>query len=621
MLKADKALEKAPMQIPVKFEPGGIEVMVAKGSSLLAAAARAGVYLAAPCGGSGACGRCKVEVISSASAARPAAISGVAGNHVLACASRVTEAMVVKVPEANSHWARPLSALPPMEVSLHPPLQSRELNLSPPQDHDNSSDLARLKRALEQQGLVAPSIAPQALANLSTIMRQHNWQIQASVYEGRIVEVAPLPAASPLALAIDLGTTSVWLELLDLGSGASVARACGPNLQIGEDVISRIIAAAQPGGLASQQRAAVQSINNLLQAIFADQGLTPERIKYVSLAGNTIMSHLLLGLDCRFLRLPPYVPAADVFPTYNAARLGLNVSSGAPLALMPAVASYVGGDIVAGIMACAMHQDERLTLFIDLGTNGEVVVGNREWMVCAAASAGPAFEGGGITSGMSFAPGAIYDFSLKAPDAEPWLAIVGNGPALGICGSGLIALCAALLEQGIMEPGGRLLYNAAIPRLRQGPEGTEYVVAGSGEKEISVNEADLQNLLRAKGAMYAAYITLLEAVGLDINRIERVILAGSFGGALNLEQAITIGLLPELPAQNFSFAGNASLNGARMAALNQACADEARQIKNNLTSIELGEQPAYMVNYTAALFFPHTQADKLFPITAKTLGR
>jgi uncharacterized 2Fe-2S/4Fe-4S cluster protein (DUF4445 family) len=265
-----------------------------------------------------------------------------------------------------------------------------------------------------------------------------------------------------------------------------------------------------------------------------------------------------------------------------------------------------------------MYQTEALTLFIDLGTNGEVVLGNNQWLMAAAASAGPAFEGGGISMGMSFAPGAIVDCRIDHPEADPFLTVLGGEPVQGICGSGLLALLSNLLRLEILEPGGRLSRHSGCPRLQEGDNGWEYVLRREGKEKgplITVNEADIQNLLRAKGAIYAACATLLDMVDLRAADIERVLLAGSFGSALNLDHAIRIGLLPELPAERFRYVGNSSLRGARLAALNSGCLPQAEWIKASMTLLELSDQPRYMDNYTAALFFPHTQAESLFPRT------
>jgi uncharacterized 2Fe-2S/4Fe-4S cluster protein (DUF4445 family) len=293
--------------------------------------------------------------------------------------------------------------------------------------------------------------------------------------------------------------------------------------------------------------------------------------------------------------------------------LGLDVNCQAPLFIMPGPAAYVGGDIVSGVMALNIHRSRQITVLIDLGTNGEIVLGNREWLLAAAASAGPAFEGGGVSCGMPYARGAVFDVRISDCRAQPQLQTVGGAEARGICGSGLLALTARLLELGVMEAGGRL--RAGWPNIRSGEDGLEYVL-GQG---LFVTEADLQNLLRAKAAIYAALNCLLQAAGLDFAAVDRVILGGGWGNALNLQHAVTIGLLPELASSRFLYAGNTSLTGARRAARDRKRWQEAAQL--SITTLELSTMPEYMDHYIAAMFFPHTQAENLFPATWRRLRR
>ncbi|MDR1397717.1 MAG: ASKHA domain-containing protein [Desulfarculales bacterium] len=621
------------MPVPVRFADSDLKTEVEEGATVLEAAARAGLWLPAPCGGEGTCGRCQVEIREGLEDNR---LEGGDWEKVLACRKQIEGPLTVRI-------APPLTGLLPLPPGpavsdvmtsdffpADPPLLIYRLRLTPPHADDKQSDLSRLRQALSRHNCLDLEIEASQLAQLPRRLRELEWQIQVTVMNGRLVDIVPLESPNPLALAVDLGTTSVWLELLDLSDGKILGGMAGPNLQQGEDVISRIIAANKPRGYEFQQKAAVASINQLLEPLLRALGRAGEEIKLVSLAGNTVMSHLLQGLNCRYLRLAPYVPAAENFPLMQAGQLGLAVCPHAPVMLMPAVSAYVGGDIVAGIMAAEMHQSEALTLFIDLGTNGEVALGNNQWMMAAAASAGPAFEGGGISMGMNFAPGAIIDFRLSRPEDEPVLTVLGGGRARGICGSGLLALLSHLLQTGILEPGGRLNQQRGAKRLREGEGGLEYVLqwgedghddhdGHDGYGPVVVTEADIQNLLRAKGAMYAAYATLLGTVGLRFSDVEQIILAGSFGNSLNLEHAVTIGLLPELPVEKFRYVGNSSLSGARLAALSTGRICAAERVKAGITSLELAEQPLYMANYTAALFFPHTQAEELFPKTWRRL--
>jgi uncharacterized 2Fe-2S/4Fe-4S cluster protein (DUF4445 family) len=293
--------------------------------------------------------------------------------------------------------------------------------------------------------------------------------------------------------------------------------------------------------------------------------------------------------------------------------LGLDLGQHVRVLVFPSLSSYVGGDIVSGILGANIYREEPLTLYIDLGTNGEIVIGNKDWMVCAACSAGPAFEGGGVEHGMRAIEGAIEDFSLNPANCEPMITTIGNAKPRGICGSGLINTVAAMFEAGVIDNRGKFRTDLNTRRIREGDSGMEYVLAWSDttaiERDIYLTEVDVDNLIRAKGAMYAGFTTLLESVGLPIDTLERVVIAGGFGRYINLNKAITIGLLPELDPDKFSFIGNGSLLGARMVSLSNAMRQEVGQIVNSMTNFELSEVTSYMDYYMSALFLPHTHQD------------
>jgi len=277
----------------------------------------------------------------------------------------------------------------------------------------------------------------------------------------------------------------------------------------------------------------------------------------------------------------------------------------------------VGGDIVSGVLASGIFKDPRLTLYIDIGTNGEIVIGNEDWMACAACSAGPAFEGGGIRFGMRATSGAIEDVSINPDTYEPMIITIDMVKPKGICGSGLINLLAALMEAHLIDPNGRFRDDLDTPRIRHGEFGREYVLAAapdtqSGRRDITLSEADIDNLMRAKAAMFAGYVTLLQNVGYTLQDLEQVILAGGFGNFISIENAITIGLLPDLPRDRFHFVGNGSLHGATLLALSRELLAEERRVAGMMTNFELSETQGFMNHYTAALFLPHTQLD-LFP--------
>jgi uncharacterized 2Fe-2S/4Fe-4S cluster protein (DUF4445 family) len=426
------------------------------------------------------------------------------------------------------------------------------------------------------------------------------------------------------ALAVDIGTTTVWVQLLDLAQGAIIGHAADYNAQMsyGDDVITRIVFSQKEQGLAKLQKSVVATINQVMHRLLKQYKLSVDEISHMTVAGNTTMTHLFYGIDPKYIRLAPYTPTAGRVPLVRARDLGLEVPEHVHVYSVSSVSSYVGGDIVAGVLASGLYKDSKLTLFIDIGTNGEIVIGNQHWLACAACSAGPAFEGGGIRFGMRATSGAIEDASINPETFEPMIITIDMVKPKGICGSGLINILAALMEAGLVLPNGKFRDDLPTPRVRLGEDGREYVLAMAPDtqsgQDISISEADIDNLMRAKGAMFAGYLTLLENVGLKLQDLEQVILAGAFGNFINIDNAIAIGLLPDLPRDHFQFVGNASLLGATLLAFSRDLLQEERRVAEMMTNFELSETPGYMNQYIAALFLPHTQIE-YFPTVNERL--
>ncbi len=634
------------MEYTVQFLPDDIKIQATKGENLLDVAARAGVYIHAFCGGDGICGKCKVKIVEGVTPTQKGSQLSAeerAQGYQMACNSIIASDLVVQVPAktmsdgtALKRKPKTTRAIPARSLEslvgkwdIDPPVEKRFLEIDPPTAEDNVPDLKRLMRAIKKgcYDCEEPTYDhPALLQELPFILRQANWAVTVIMLRGkrteepdRIIAVEPGDTTGQFyGVALDIGTTTLGGILLDLNTGKVLAESSVYNSQIGhgEDVISRIIYAQRPGGLKSLQEKVVGSINKIIAALCDKQGIAARDITYIMAAGNTIMSHLLLGLNPKFIREHPYVPTCNQMPLTRAAALGIDAHPSVRLFLYPSVASYVGGDITSGVHACQMYKSPDLTLFIDIGTNGEIVIGNSDWMICAACSAGPAFEGGGIKYGMRASAGAIENFHIDPDTLSPMIITIGHSKPCGICGSGLISIAAELLEAGVIDQQGKFNRNLDHPRIREGMDNYEYVLAWAKDtmmgEDLVITEVDLDNLIRAKGAMFAGYVSLLESVGMNFEDLDRVILAGNFGAYIDLERAIAIGLLPDIDRERFFYLGNASLMGAQISLVDHKRFRERKQVSSLMTNVELSENPQFMNHYVAALFLPHTNM-ALFP--------
>jgi uncharacterized 2Fe-2S/4Fe-4S cluster protein (DUF4445 family) len=634
------------MEHTVTFLPDNITVRVSSGDNLLTAAALAGVYIPASCGGDGVCRKCKIEFVqgelhtqNTSSLSQDEISKGTR----LACISTVFSDVVIRIPEIVQSDGTSLKAKPKTTRAIStksqenlvgtwhiaPPVRKLYLTLPPPTLDDNIPDMQRLIRGISR---TAPAMHepdydhPELIHDLSMTLRESDWQITVILLQGkrtnepeRIIAVEPGDTTDQLyGLALDLGTTTISGVLIDLNSGRIIAEASAYNSQIGygEDVISRIIYSQRAGGLRALQEKAVHTINKIIEEVCRTVIISPSDISYIMAAGNTVMAHLLLGINPKFIREAPYVPGVSQFPLTKAAALGIMAHPSVRLYLYPCIASFVGGDIVAGVHACNMHRSETISLFIDIGTNGEIVVGNRDWMVCAACSAGPAFEGGGIKYGMRASSGAIENIHIHPHTLDPMIVTIGNTNPRGICGSGVIAIVPELLEAGIIDRRGKFNDRKKHHRIRKGTDGWEYVIAWAHDtmigEDIVITEIDLDNLIRAKGAMFAGYQTLLESVGIGFAEVERIILAGNFGAHIDLERAIAIGLLPDIDRERFYYLGNASMLGCQISLTDHIRFRERTEVRGIMTNLELSDNLNFMNYYMAALFLPHTDS-RLFP--------
>ncbi len=626
----------------VTFNPYGITVEVQEGRNLIRAAMDVGVHVNASCGGEGVCGKCRVIVESGDVEFLGSETLGHDDRDLgyrQACQSRVLGDVVVRIPpeslldRATLTRRRSGIALRPSPIDLeslkraglyNPAFQKRFVKLEPPCPSDNLCDLGRLEKALAKQHQIQNITVDFHLTRkLGQVMRQNDFEVTATLdFSRRRYRLPHLLNVEPgdttgrhFAFAVDTGTTTIWVQLIDIARGEIIGAAAEYNGQInyGDDVIARIIYSQKEHGLDRLRHAAAATINQLMHQLLKRYALNKGGISHITLAGNTSMIHLFYGIEPKNIRLSPYVPTVCKVPPARARDLNLDVAPHIFMNCVSSVSSYVGGDIVAGVLASGIYKDPRLTLYIDIGTNGEIVIGNDQWLTCAACSAGPAFEGGGIRCGMRATSGAIEEVSINPETLEPMIITIDMSKPRGICGSGLINLVAALHGAGLLDPNGKFREDSGSERIRAGEEGLEYILVHANESQtgcdITISEADIDNLIRAKAALFAGYVTLIESVGLQLRDIEQVILAGGFGNFINIENAVAIGLLPDLPRERFQFVGNGSLRGATLLALSRDLLAEERRVAGMMTNFDLSATPGYMDRYVAALFLPHTEME------------
>ena len=638
----------------VTFLPHEKSIVVPDGENLLRAAMEAGVHINASCGGDGVCAKCRVLLeqgrVEGGLSDRISPEDQAKG-YRLACQAKVAgEDVAIRIPVESSIDVSVLKrqATPRQKARIHqpdfeslkeqglfvPPVDEIYLELPEPNAADNQADASRLVNFLtlnhgEHRLVVTMSV----IRKLPDVLREDNFRVTAtlarSVQPGRktlVINVQPGDATDRnYAIAMDIGTTTIYGQLIDLKTGEVLAEKGDFNAQIsyGDDVITRIMAAEKPGGLEKLHEVVTSTMNKIIAAIVKQAGVHLDDINAITLAGNTTMTQLFLKVNPRYIRRSPYVPASNIYPPLQATGLGLALGDHTAALVYPQVSSYVGGDIVAGVMGSGMYRTERLTLFMDIGTNAEIVIGNKDWMACAACSAGPAFEGGGIEFGMRAARGAIEDFSIDPLTYEPMILTIGNVRPKGICGSGLITTVAVMFEMGVINNQGKFDRELETDRIREREGVWEYVLVWQEEtqidRDIVLTEIDIENLIRAKGAIYSGCMTLIEEVGMSMGDVEQIYLAGGFGSYVDLEKAMVIGLLPETDPDQVTYIGNASLLGARMAALTNRLRQDVVNVTRMMTNFELSETASYMDHYVAALFLPHTDLNQ-FPKLKERLG-
>lgn len=640
-------------QFKVLFLPDKKEVRARQGETVLAATVEAGIYINSSCGGDGVCGRCKVVIKKGKFKTEPTGkitAEEKENGYVLACLTAIEDDLEIfvppesrldleKIPDEQQRALRlkgiyskaeDIEAPRPVideHIFSRSPLAAKVfLKIPPPTLNDRISDLERVYREI-RRNLDVP-VMQTGLVNikmLGNILRESNWEVTVTL--GRrndTVEIVSIESGDTskknFGFAFDIGTTTVTGQLVDLNSGRILGTKAAYNRQaiFGSDVISRIVYAGEADGLERLHHAVIDNINEIIHELITEHKVNLNDVMGVMTAGNTTMMHLLLRVDPTYIRRDPYVSTANFVPVIRAQEAGLRINPRGLLACIPGVSSYVGGDTTAGVIACGIDDSDNLSLLIDVGTNGEIALGNKEWLACCAASAGPAFEGSGMTCGMRAAKGAIQKVVIKKASKcfDVKINTIANAPAAGICGSGYIDILAEMLKSGLINKSGKFNNHPGCSRIREGADGLEFVLVDkkdtSIDKDIVITEADIENLKRSKGAIYSATSVLAKKIGLEIGAIKKIYVAGGFGTSVDIENAIFIGLLPDVDRKLYQFVGNSSLIGAREILLSYATMKKAEDVARKMTYIELSTEPVYMDEYIASLFFPHTDAER-FP--------
>ena len=635
------------MKVTFQIQGGNpVSIECNAGENLLELARRANVAIDAPCSGNGSCGKCRVQLLEGE-------LDTISSRHIseeefaqgwrLSCNCKVVSDCTVLVPDiASAYQSRMKTAdlSSPKEIAIFEDCQNAlkesgirfdnnflalDVVMSEPSAEDTMPDVERLiwgiQSAIEVEKVNVPY---HVMKRLASTLRENNFHICVKgVHDGDTFRCMHISSPGDTALvgcAIDIGTTTVTMVLTDLKTGKLLAKGSSGNGQIryGADVINRIIEQSRPGGTKKLQDAIIkETLAPIIANLCKSAGITAYDILRLSIGANTTMNHLLIGVDADPIRMDPYIPSFFGWEGLLAGDLKLPANPLADVVIAPNIGSYVGGDITAGTLASAIWDKDEMSLFIDLGTNGELVFGNRDFLMSCACSAGPAFEGGDISCGMRATDGAIEACTIDKETMEPTLTIVGDPgqKSVGICGSGIIDIISELFRCGIINARGLFVREGS--RVARDDHGMgRYILATAAEtetgREVSINEVDIDNFIRAKGAIYSAIDTLLQSVDMTPECIDHVYVAGGIGSGINMKNAVNIGMFPDVELEKYSYIGNSSLTGAYAMVISDHAIEKTAEVAANMTYLELSTYPGYMDSFVAACFLPHTDA-RLFP--------
>ena len=641
---------RVPMfKVTFKFGSGeDVTTFAQEGEILLDVARKTNVAIDAPCGGNASCGKCKVKLVDGeldSPKTRHISDEEYGNGWRLACVSKIMGDVAVEVPDIASAYRSRMKVadlsskeeiaifenakndLEAAGLALTNSMEILEISMEVPSLDDTMPDNERLVRAIKKQtGATSVRLPYQVLTKMARVFRDSHFEVRcvartSSAGDIFVYDVYPKDAEVVIGgLAIDIGTTTVSALLINMLTGEIIGKASAGNGQIryGADVINRIIESMKPGGSKKLQEAIIEeTINPLIEQMCRASGFLPEHIYRMAVAANTTMNHLMAGMEGDPIRMEPYIPTFYKTNSLFASDIGIHINRDAHIIIAPNIGSYVGGDITAGTLVSMLWNRPEFSLFIDLGTNGELVFGNSDFMMSCACSAGPAFEGGDISCGMRATDGAIEACTIDKKTMDPSYSVIGKEgeKPIGLCGSGIIDVIAELFRTGIINPKGKFVREGK--RVRHDEYGMgSYVLAFEEEagsvKDVEINEVDIDNFIRAKGAIFSAIRTMLASIDFEVEMIDDVYVAGGIGSGINMENAVRIGMFPDIPIEKFHYIGNSSLAGAYTMLLSRDAERKCYDLASNMTYLELSTVPSYMDEFVACCFIPHTDTS-LFP--------
>ncbi len=622
----------------ITFLPEGKHLDIKSGSTVLDATRKMGIDIQAPCGDLGLCGRCKIVLGKGKNLAEPPtetekkilSTKELDDGYRLACQCKVSEKGLLSVivpPESKISQQRIVIQGIMPQFQMSPIVKDTIIELKKKQE--SKSDSETLLEALSENGFTDVSIDIDAIRRLPDVIREGNWSINATLWNNKeVLSLQPKDkAGQTLGFAVDVGTTKVAGYLVDLKNGELLAAVSLPNPQIsfGEDLISRITywTESEEKGI-SLQKIVIGCVNKLIEDSCKKFDVTKNEIYDITVVGNTAMHHIFFGISPKYVGQSPFPVAVKNSFDVKAKDIGMIANSAAYVHALPPIAGFVGADTVAGILATEIYNKEETCMLIDVGTNAEIVVGNKDKLTCCSAPAGPAFEGAKIKHGMRASSGAIETVWIDPKTLETGYKTIDETKPRGICGSGIIDTVAQLLKTNVIDDIGRFNKKLNNPRLRILGENTEFVLAWQKDtsinKDITITRHDIQEILLAKAAVYTGTHILLKRLNLKPNDVEKLYIAGAFGTYIDLTNTLTIGMFPEIPTNKIQFVGNTAGSGGRLVLLSEKLRSKAEEIAINTGYIELASDPSFETEFTNALWLPHREKER-FPSIMKMFGK